>query len=165
MRRIRTTAPLVATCALLAATFGAATPALAAAGGTGHTVTMTEHQHGTFTDDGATNPCTGAPGVATFDGNAVDHVTFFPAGDEVWATFTETGKVMVTWSGVTYTGHATAWGNFNMNEKNANSTFTLTIRVYAPDGSSVLGHEVTHFALNAAGVITANFDKVSFTCT
>ena len=54
--------------------------AMAAAGGTGHTVTMTEHQHGTFTDDQATNPCTGAPGVATFDGNSVEHVTFFPAG-------------------------------------------------------------------------------------
>jgi hypothetical protein len=141
------------------------TPATAAAGGTGHTVSMTEHQHGTFTDDGASNPCTGAPGVATFVGNAVEHVTFFPAGDEVWATFTETGKVTVTWDGVTYTGHATAWGNFNMNEKNSNSTFTLTVRVFAPDGSSVVGHEVSHFALNANGVITVNFDKISFTCT
>jgi hypothetical protein len=139
--------------------------AMAAAGGTGHTVTMTEHQHGTFTDDQATNPCTGSPGVATFDGNSVEHVTFFPGGDEVWATFTETGKVTVTWDGVTYTGHATAWGNFNVNEKNSNTTFTLTIRVFAPDGSSVTGHEVTHFALNAGGVITVNFEKVNFTCT
>jgi hypothetical protein len=139
-------------------------PALAAAGGTGHTVTMTEHQHGTFTDTGATNPCTGAPGVATFDGNAVDHVTYFPAGGEVWATFTETGKVTVNWDGVTYSGHATAWGNFNLNEKNTNSTFTLTLRLFAPDGSSVVGHEVTHFALNAGGVITVNFDKLSFNC-
>src|SRR5258707_14999864 len=104
-------------------------PAFAAAGGTGHTVTMTEHQHGTFEDDGATSPCTGAPGVAIFDGNAVEHVTFFPASDEVWATFTETGKVTVTWDGVTYTGHATAWGNFNLNEKNSNTTLTLSILV------------------------------------
>jgi ABC-type oligopeptide transport system substrate-binding subunit len=141
------------------------TPAVAAAGGTGHTISMTEHQHGTFTDDGATNPCTGAPGVATFVGNSVDHVTFFPAGDEVWATFTETGKVTVTWDGVTYTGHATAWGNFNMNEKNSNSTFTLNLRVFAADGSSVVGHEVTHFGLNANGVVTASFDKLSFSCT
>jgi hypothetical protein len=140
-------------------------PALAAAGGSGHTVTMTEHQHGTFTDTEAMNPCTGAPGVAIFDGNSVEHVTFFPASDEVWATFTETGKVSVTWSGVTYTGHATAWGNFNLNEKNSNMTFTLTIRVFAPDGSSVVGHEVTHFGLNANGQITADFDKVNFTCT
>ncbi len=140
-------------------------PALADAGGTGHTVTMTENQHGTFTDDQATNPCTGAPGVATFDGNSVDHVTYFPASDEVWATFTETGKVSGTWSGVTYTGHATAWGNFNMNEQNSNSTFTLSIRVFAPDGSSIVGHEVTHFGLNANGVVTAAFDKPSWTCS
>ena len=139
-------------------------PAFAAAGGTGHTVTMTQHQHGTFVDDQATNPCTGAPGVAIFDGNSVEHVTFFPGGDEVWATFTETGKVTFTSDGVTYTGHATAWFNFNMNEKNGNTTFTLSIRVSAPDGSSIVGHEVAHFALNANGVITVNFDKMSFTC-
>ena len=143
----------------------AAGPADAAPGGTGHTVTMTEHQHGTFTDTAATNPCTGEPGVATFDGNSVDHVTYFPAGDEVWATFTETGKVSSTWAGVTYTGHATAWGNFNMNEKNSNSTFTLTIRVSAPDGSSIVGHETTHLALNANGEVTVSFDKVNFTCS
>lgn len=141
------------------------TPAFAAAGGIGHTVTMTEHQHGTFSEPDATNPCTGAPGVAMFDGNAVEHVTYFPAGDEVWSTFTETGKVTVSWDGVAYSGHATAWGNFNMNEKNSNTTFTLTIRVSAPDGSSVVGHEVTHLGLNANGEITANFDKVSFTCS
>jgi hypothetical protein len=140
------------------------TPAIAAAGGTGHTVTMTEHQHGTFTDDGASNPCTGAPGVATFVGNAVEHVTFFPAGDEVWATFTETGKVTVTWDGVTYTGHATAWGNFNMNEKNANNTFTLTIRLTGSDGSTITAHEVQHFALIANGVGTVDFDTMRLTC-
>jgi hypothetical protein len=166
MRGTRRITPFLAAGFLAAAAF-ALSPgsALAAAGGTGHTVTMTEHQHGTFTDDEATNPCTGAPGVATFVGNAVDHVTFFPGGDEVWATFTETGKVTVTWDGITYTGHATAWGNFNLNEKNSNSTFTLTIRVFAPDGSSVTGHETTHFGVNANGVVTASFDKVRFTCT
>jgi len=141
-----------------------AAPAFAAAGGTGHTVTMTQQQHGTFEDDEATNPCTGAPGVAVFDGNSVEHVTFFPAGDEVWATFTETGRVTFTSEGVTYSGRATAWFNFNMNENNSNTTFTLNIRVVAPDGSSIVGHEVAHFALNANGEITVNFDKMSFTC-
>lgn len=142
-------------------------PALADAGGTGHTVTMTQNQHGTFTDTGATNPCTGVPGVATFDGNLVAHETYFPDGGEVWFTFTETGKVNVTWDdGVTYySGHATAWGNFNLNEKNQNASFTLNIRVFAPDGSSVVGHEVSHFTLTAGGVVTVNFDKLSFTCT
>ena len=131
----------------------------------GHTITFTQTQHGTFTDTGASNPCTGAPGVATFDGNSVEHGTFFPAGDEVWFTFTETGKVTVTWDGVSYSGHATAWGNFNLNEKNSNSTFILNLRLFAPDGSSVTGHETAHIALNANGQITVTFDKVSFTCT
>jgi hypothetical protein len=149
-----------------AAAFGlVAAPALADAGGTGHTVSITENQHGIFTDDQATNPCTGAPGGAVFDGNAVEHITFFPGEDEVWATFTETGKVTVTWSGVTYSGHATAWGNFNLNEKNTNTTFTVSLRLFAPDGSSVVGHEVTHFALNANGEVVVTFDKMSFTCT
>jgi hypothetical protein len=151
---------------VVAVTFAlVAGPAFAAAGGTGHTVTMTQHQHGTFEDDEATNPCTGAPGVAIFDGNSVEHVTFFPAGDEVWATFTETGKVTFTSEGVTYTGRATAWFNFNMNEQNSNTTFTLSIRVVAPDGSSIVGHDVAHLALNANGEITVNFDKMSFTCS
>jgi len=162
--RIRLMAGALAVGAGIAATVLTGGAALAAEGGSGHTVTMTEHQHGTFTEPDATNPCTGAPGVALFDGNSVEHVTFFPDSDELWATFTETGKLTVTWSGVTYTGHATAWGNFNVNEKNSNTTFTLSIRVSAPDGSSVVGHEVTHFALNANGVITVNFDKPSWTC-
>jgi hypothetical protein len=140
-------------------------PAFAATGGTGHTVTMTSHQHGTFEDDGATNPCTGEAGIAVFDGNSVAHETYFPAGDEVWFTFTETGKVTFTSDGVTfYTGHATAWGNFNMNEKNSNETFTLTIHATAPDGSTIDGHEVSHLTLNANGDITVTFDKPSFTC-
>src|SRR3954447_26829814 len=125
---------------------------------------MTEHVHGTFVEPDATNPCTGAPGTAVFVGNQVNHVTYFPAGDEVWATFTETGKLTVTWDGVTSAGHATAWGNFNMNEKSSNNTFTLTIHASAPDGSTVTGHEVTHMALNANGQVTVSFDKLTFSC-
>jgi hypothetical protein len=114
--------------------------ALAAPGGPGHTVTMTEVTHGVF-DAGLTgpNPCTGADIVfQDASGTVVNHVTFFPAGDEAWGTFTETGKVTLTDSnGVTYTGHLTLWGNFNVNEKNANNTFTLTVMLAGSDGSSI----------------------------
>jgi hypothetical protein len=80
--------------------------AFAAAGGTGHTVSMTEHQHGTFEDDGATNPCTGVPGVAVFGGNVVEHVTFFPAGDEEWATFADRqGQRDMAWSDLRWARH------------------------------------------------------------
>jgi hypothetical protein len=141
--------------------------AFAAPGGTRHTVTMTEITHGVF-DAGieGPNPCSGADIVSVnASGTVVNHVTFFPAGDEVWATFTETGKVTILDSnGVTYTGHLTAWGNVNMNEQNANNSFTLTIILRGSDGSTITAHEVQHFALNANGVVTVDFDTMRLTC-
>ena len=154
----------------LAAATMAAAPA-SAASPNGQTVTETQNVHGVFLEPEATNPCTGntfngGAGIQ-FTGNLVNHVTFFTNSDEFWATITDTGKIVGTddGTGAPYTGHATAWGNFNLNEKNSNTTFTLTIRVSAADGSSVVGHEVTHFALNANGEIVVNFDKPSFTCS
>jgi hypothetical protein len=141
--------------------------ALAAPGGTGHTVTMTEVTHGVF-DAGieGPNPCSGADIVSVnASGTVVNHVTFFPAGDEVWATFTETGSIMLLDSnGVTYAGHLTAWGNFNLNEKNSNNSFTLTVNLHGSDGSTISAHEVQHFALNANGVVTVDFDRMTLTC-
>ncbi len=141
--------------------------AVAAPGGTGHTVSITEVTHGVF-DAGLTdpNPCTGADVVAAdASGTVVNHVTFFPDGDEVWATFTETGKVTIVDSnGVTYTGQITLWGNFNLNEKNTNFTFTLTLTLSGSDGSTITVHEVQHFALNANGVVTVDFDTMHLTC-
>jgi hypothetical protein len=141
--------------------------AMAAPGGTGHTVTMTEVTHGSFDPElSSPNPCSGADILsADASGTVVNHVTFFPAGDEVWATFTETGKVTVADSaGVTYTGRLTAWGNFNMNEQNSNNSFTLSIKLTGSDGSTITAHEVQHFALNANGVVTVNFDRMTLTC-
>lgn len=136
----------------------------------GQTVTQTDHIHGTFNEPSAMNPCTGdtfngGQGIQ-FTGNLVNHVTFFTNSDELWATFTETGAILGTddGTGVTYSGHATAWGNFNMNERNGNSTFTLTIHATGSDGSSITAHETTVFATNANGNVTVNFDKVNLTC-
>ena len=141
--------------------------ASAAPGGTGHTVTITEHIHGIF-DPGleGPNPCSGADIVSVeASGNLVNHITFFPDGDEVWATFTETAKITIVDSnGVTYTGHITAWGNFNINEQNANNSFTLTIKLTGSDGSTITAHEVQHFALNANGDVTVDFDTMRLTC-
>jgi hypothetical protein len=101
-----------------------------------------------------------------FTGNLVNHVTFFTNSDELWATFTETGSVQATddGTGVTYSGHATAWGNFNMNEKNSNSAFTLTIHLSGSDGSSITAHETTVFSTDANGDVTVNFDKFNLSC-
>jgi hypothetical protein len=144
----------------------AATSALAAPGGTGHTVTMTTTTKSTNPINDV-NPCAPAdPVVGVSQDNIVEHVTFFPAGDEVWATFTDTAKVTVTdqVTGVVYTGHSTFWGNFNLNERNSNSTFTATIAVKGSDGSTIHVHETAHFTLNANGDITVTFDTVTVTC-
>jgi hypothetical protein len=136
----------------------------------GQTVTETDNVHGTFFEPNATNPCTGdtfngGQGIQ-FTGNLVNHVTFFTNSDEVWATFTETGAISGTddGTGVTYSGHATAWGNFNMNEQNTNNAFTLTIHAAGSDGSSITAHETMVFVMNANGTVTATFDKLSLSC-
>ena len=166
-RKRRVRRALVAAGVVGAGVLMAPVAAMAAPGGTGHTVTMTEVTHGTFDPElSSPNPCTGADILsADASGTVVNHVTFFPAGDEVWATFTETGKVtVVDAADVTYTGRVTAWGNFNMNEQNSNNSFTFSIKLTGSDGSTITGHEVQHFALNANGVVTVSFDRMTLTC-
>jgi hypothetical protein len=153
----------------LAALTIAAAPAFAGSPN-GQTVTQTQNVHGVFFEPQATNPCTGdtfnnGAGIQ-FTGNLVNHVTFFTQSDEMWATFTETGKISGTddGTGATITGHATAWGNVNMNEKNQNTSFTLTIHASGSDGSSITAHQTTTFVMNANGTVTVNFDKMRLTC-
>lgn len=147
--------------ALSAGLLGAGT-ALAAAPSQPHTVSFTQTVHGSFTEDQATNPCTGDSMVLQFDGNQVQHVTFFPASDEVWATFTEEGAFTGTdqQAGVSYSGHATAWGNFNINQTNGNSTFTLSVRATGSDGSVLVAHIVTHQMLDSEGNVVTEWDKM-----
>lgn len=171
MGSLRRNAKLVAVGALATVGGLAVWPAVAfAASPNGQTVTETDHIHGDFYEPAAANPCNGdtfneGQGIL-FTGNLVNHVTYFTNSDEVWGTFTETGKAVGTddGTGVTYTGHVTAWGNFNMNERNQNSEFTLTINLAGSDGSSITAHETTVMVYNGNGVITVNFDKFSLTC-
>jgi hypothetical protein len=156
--------------ALLAGLGLALTVAMPVAAAGHQTVTETDHIRGAFTEPMFdVNPCTGAAitGFAAY-GNVVNHVTYFVEDGqmtEAWGTFTETGKVTLTdANAVTYSGHFTAWGNFNLNERNTNTTFTLSFRATGSDGSSLVGHEVTHFALNANGQVTVDFDRMSVTC-
>ena len=134
-----------------------AVPALAASG---HTVTSTEHQHGSWVEPDI-NPVTGHTVNIQFTGHMVQHVTYFPAGDKVWATFTQTASVWFVDGHVTYSGHATVWGNFNLNERNSNQTFTQTIHLTGSDGSSLSPYETSHITYNGNGIITVSFDKLS----
>jgi hypothetical protein len=128
-------------------------------------VTQTDNFHGVNTSIG-TNPCTGNAIDLTQTSNIVQHVTFFPGGDEIWGTFTEEDKIVGVdeGTGAVYTGHSTFWGNFNVNERNANDTFTASIHVTGSDGSTISYHEVMHETWNANGVLTVQFDKPSLTC-
>jgi hypothetical protein len=156
---------LVAAVLALLGLVGVTAPAYAAAGGTGHTVTSTENFHGTMSFQDV-NPCTGSLLDIETTSNIVEHITSLPEGDEVWATFTEEDKVVATdpVTGVVYTGHATFWGNFNLNERNSNSTFTGSITVRGSDGSVVKYREVDHFTLAANGEVTVSFEKPRLTC-
>jgi len=155
----------LAVIASLGLTLGVAQAASAATGGTGHTVTSTDNFHGTMSFQDF-NPCTGDLLNISTTSNIVEHVTYFPDGDEVWATFTEEDKVVATdpVTGVVYTGHATFWGNFNVNERNSNSTFTGTIILRGSDGSVVKLHEVMHFTYTGNGQLSVSFDKPRLTC-
>src|SRR4051812_45113896 len=112
----------------LALILSGTTPALAASPN-GQTVTETDHQHGTWTETGDTDFCTGADVSPTITGNSVEHVTYFANSDEAWGTFTEEGTVVGLINGLTYTGRITIWGNFNQNERNANNTFTSSVKL------------------------------------
>jgi hypothetical protein len=136
----------------------------AAAGGT-HTQSMTQNFHGTQTTTDL-NPCNGDTVDINQDSNIVFHITYFPASDEEWSTFTEEDKFTASdeGTGVLYTGHSTFWGNFNTNRQNSNSTFTSTIRGTGSDGSTILYHEVGHDTMLPDGQIAVSFDKPTLTC-
>ncbi len=147
---------------VIAALLGAAD---AASANTGHTVTSTQNFHGVQPFN-QVNPCTGDPVSGTEATNMVNHVTLFPAGDEAWGTFTEEDNFSAVDQGTsaTLTGHDTVWGNFNLNQQNANQTFTFSLHVTGSDGSSITSHEVMHMTLLPDGSISVSFDKLSLTC-
>ena len=88
----------------------------------------------------------------------------------MWGTFTEEGTVVGVIGGLTYTGRITVWGNFNQNERNANNTFTSSVKLTATDADGIVhsevGHEVAHVSWNAVtDEPVVSFDKMTFTCT
>lgn len=131
----------------------------------GHTVTQTQTTHTTTTNPDV-QPCTGDPVLLTQTSNIINHVTFFPGGDEAWGTFTEEDQISATdqTNGVVYTGHSTFWGNFNINNKNSNDTFTGSIHVRGTDGSYITMHEVAHETFDQYGNPVVQFDRPTMTC-
>jgi hypothetical protein len=64
----------------------------------------------------------------------------------------------------TYTGNATFWGNFNVNERNSNATFTRSITLSGSDGSVVKYHEVMHITYTGNRQLSVSFDTPRLTC-
>ncbi|MEP6665292.1 MAG: hypothetical protein ABJA81_02485 [Nocardioidaceae bacterium] len=163
---MKRTVRIAGICVIVAGVLSGAGVAAAAPGGTGHTVTTTEISHITQPLSG-TNPCAPLNPVSGHtDDNIVTHVTFFPESGEVRFTFTDQQSLIATdlTTGVVTTGHATVTNNFNLTQRNATSTLNVTIRGTGSDGSTVYLHETAHFTLNANGVVTVDFDKVTLTC-
>jgi hypothetical protein len=146
----------------------AAGAALADAGGQG-TVTITQHANNVVLFSApSTNPCTGAPGTVTaIAANEVFHVTFFTTGPEFWVTGTDEGTATFTPdnpSGASASGHFVSWFGESFNNKNDVQHATDTFNLRGSDGSHVVMHETFHLSINAAGVVTASFDKVNLIC-
>ena len=147
------------------ATVALALAGTAAAAGGDHTQAITENFHGTQTGTDV-NPCTGNAVAISETTNMVFHLTYFPGSDEEWSTFTEEDKVTAVdqGTGVVYTGHATFWGNQNINRQNANWTATSNLRVTGSDGSSITSHDVAHVTMLPDGSVSVSFDKPRLTC-
>jgi hypothetical protein len=111
-------------------------------------VTTTNHAKNlveTFIDVVPTCDASGADYQITTTSNLVEHETVFPDG-RVHATFTQTGTfVAVNPTLPDFTGKFTTWGNFNLNGKTANGTFTFTVHGTGDDGSTFKHHETSHF--------------------
>ena len=114
-----------------------------------------------------TNPCNGESGTLTVIGNSIFHVTFFANGDESWATGTITGQATITPtnpSGVSASGHFTAWFGGAVNNKNEVEHSTNTVHLKGSDGSRVVIHGNSHTSTNASGEVTVTFEKERVTC-
>lgn len=159
-RRVRATGAV----AVAAAAFAVAGSSPAWAGGA---QTFTEHVHGSapLDPDFGGNPCNGDPLSGTQEENVVDHETV--NGEDLRGTFTEEAWVDVTdiGTGVAFTGHFVVSGTQVLGPRSQSNTFVFSGRLNGSDGSSITGHEVTHFVLRSDGSVQVDFDKTRLSCS
>jgi hypothetical protein len=136
-----------------------ATASVALAGPT----TDTTHEHNateTFVD--VLPNCDGSGDLyeITVVYNEIDHGTAFTDGRS-HETFTQTGtfsaEPFADSSLPTYDGHFTIWGNFNVNGKTVNGTFTFNANGMGSDGSQLQHHETEHFNQRPDGTVQEFF--------
>jgi hypothetical protein len=123
-------------------------------------VTTTIHEKGlveTFPDVVPSCDNSGAVYEITTTSNFVSHETLFDDG-RVHATFTQTGTFVATEPSLPdYAGKFTIWGNFNLNGKTVNSTFTFTVHGSGDDGSTFKNHVTEHFNERPDGSVNEFF--------
>ena len=138
----------------------AAIPALAASG---PPMTMTTHQHDTWSE-WDTNPVTQNDVWVTWNGNEVTHETFLATGSGTYV-ITVTGTISFTDTvanpDVTYTGRTTFHSTDKFSPGHDSGTSTLTVHAIGSDGTSVWGHETVRATVDN-GVVTVKFDKMRF---
>ena len=91
---------------------------------------------------------------------AVFHVTINTAGD-FWGTSTQEGTlVLLSPSGVTFTGHIAGWFGESVNNQNFVMHSTFNVVAMGSDGSHVGFHAEFHWSTSADGTMTLFFDNL-----
>lgn len=90
---------------------------------------------------------------------AVFHFTINTAGD-FWGTSTQEGTlVLLSPSGVTYTGHIAGWFGESVNNQNFVLHSTFNVVATGSDGSHVDFHMALHWSTSADGTMMLMFEK------
>jgi hypothetical protein len=114
----------------------------------------------------STNPCSGAPGVLTFNlTNVMFHITVNGALD-AWITTTITGALSFVPTDPTQPsllGHVESWFGASFNRSNMVVHDIFNATATGTDGSTITAHAVEHASVSATGV-TNSFSLASMTC-
>ena len=112
-----------------------------------------------------TNPCTGSPAI-DYDlvGRGTIHLTEFADGTmHVDMSFhTDFFVDTIDPAEVDYSGHETDTFSFQGTNGAATTANTFTPVTTGTDGSHLVGHEVGHFTVTAAGNVTVSFDRFTW---
>lgn len=90
----------------------------------------------------------------------VIHVTFLTSGigaGTSWVTGTLRGDFTLVTATTTYTGTFVVWFGDNNNLQNDTNTFTLNVKLTAPDGTTISVHQVAHSNTAGTTSIDPNF--------
>jgi hypothetical protein len=112
-----------------------------------------------------TNPCTGSPAIDyNLEGRGTIHRTVFADGTiHVLMSFhTDFLVDTIDPAEVDYSGHETDTFSFQGTNGAATTANTFTPVTTGTDGSHLVGHEVGHFTVTAAGNVTVSFDRFSW---